>query len=184
MMTTGESGRDKKMTDLKPHHVGAAPRIEKDVKVLCTTVLDTRTAFALRDDTGEQVFIPSAVAHAAQLEPDETVWATVVPNIHYPEKTPWFAIRVDRRATSLDTAAQDNLDQKIAEYLDAQPAYATTAEVAEEFDISDAAASEALNRLFRMGSIVRADVYSKPDQHRVLFCLWAASASRFVELEP
>jgi hypothetical protein len=156
----------------------------QEVKVLCTNVLGTNTAFALRADTGEQVFVPSAVAHAAQLQAGDTVRATVVPNTHYPDKTPWFAIRIEREAPEPEQAEPDNLDQRIAEYLDAQPAYATTSEVAEEFDVDTTAAGNALNRLFRQGRAARADVYSKPDQQRASFCLWAAHASRFVEVEP
>jgi hypothetical protein len=159
----------------------------QEVKVFCTNVLDTHTAFAMRADTGEQVFIPSAVAHAANLKPAETVMATIVPNTHHPDKTPWFAIRVDRGEPAPEPApepAVKPLDERIADYVEAQPLYATTAEIAEEFDVDTTTAGNALNRLFRLGRIVRADVYSKPDQQRASFCLWAASASRFVEVGP
>jgi len=155
----------------------------EEIEVMCTTVLATNTAFAVRADTGEQVFVPSAVAHAAQLQVGDIVRATVVPNTHYPEKTPWFAIRVERDAPVPALIAQDSLDQRIVEYLDVQPAYATTSEVAEEFNVDTTIAGNALNRVFRRGQAVRADVYSKPDQQRASFCLWAANTSRFVEVD-
>lgn len=155
----------------------------EEVNIVCTNVLSTKTAFALRADTGEQVFIPSAVSHAANLQPSDTVRATVVPNTHYPDKTPWFAVRIERDAPVPELSVQSSLDERITEYLDAQPAYATTSEVAEEFGVDTTIAGNALNRVFRRGRIARADVYSKPDQQRASFCMWAANANRFLEAE-
>jgi hypothetical protein len=158
----------------------------EQVKLFCTNVLSTHTAFAIRSDNGEQVFIPSYVAQAANLQPTDTVIAHVVPNTHHPEKTPWFAIRVDREVgvtLSSQPAPQPEktIDDRIAEYIDGQPLYATTAEVAEEFSIDTTLAGNALIRLFRQGRVVRAEVHSRPEQQRASFCLWAKDTARFVE---
>jgi hypothetical protein len=158
----------------------------QEVKVFCTNVLSTNTAFAMRQDTGEQVFIPSAVAHAAQLKPTDTVTAHLVPNINHPEKTPWFAVHISRDGDSAPEPKgppEKSLDERIAEYIEGQTLYATTSEVADEFSVDTTIAGNALNRLFRQGKIARADVYSKPEQQRVSFCLWAKDAARFVETE-
>jgi hypothetical protein len=157
----------------------------EQVKIFCTNVLSTQTAFGMRADNGEQVFIPSAVAHAAKLQPTETVTAHVVPNTHYPDKTPWFAIRIEREGDLVPTQPvaqpETTIDDRIADYIAGEPLYATTAEVAEQFSIDTTLASRALNRLFKQGRVVMASVHSKPDQQRASFCLWAKDANRFVE---
>ena len=158
----------------------------QEVKVFCTNVLSTNTAFAIRADNGEQVFIPSAVAHAARLKPTEEAIAHIVPNTHHPEKTPWFAIHIvrdDAVKPEPNLTPEKSLDDRIADYIEGQTLYATTSEVADEFSVDTTIAGNALNRLFRQGRVARADVFSKPDQQRASFCLWAKDVNSFVDTE-
>lgn len=158
----------------------------QEVKVFCTNVLSTNTAFAMRQDTGDQVFIPSAVAHAARLKPTDVVIAHIVPNTHHPEKTPWFAVHISREGDSAPepkATPEKSLDDRIADYIEGQTLYATTSEVADEFSVDTTIAGNALNRLFRQGRVARAEVFSKPDQQRASFCLWAKDVNSFVDME-
>lgn len=160
----------------------------EQIEALCTNVLDTKTAFAVRFDTGAQVFIPSTVADRVGLVPGDVVLVTVVPNRMQPERTPWFAIRVDRTDVPKpepqpepELELRGALESQVVEFIAHQSLYATTAEIAEQVGIDTATASNTLNRLFRKGLVARAEVYSKPDQKRPSFCLWAKDTSRFVE---
>lgn len=157
----------------------------QEVTIYCTNVLDTNTAFAVRADTGEHVFIPSSVALGAKIQISDTLIAHIVPNAVHPEKTPWFAIRATREGSPVVAPAEKppfvSIDDKIADYIDRQGQYATTAEVAADFDIDTTLASNALTRLFKQGRVARADVHARPDQQRPSFCLWANNTYRFIE---
>jgi hypothetical protein len=148
----------------------------QQVKVFCTNVMNTHTAFAVRADNGDEVFIPSAVAHAVKLQPADTVIAHIVPNTRHPEKTPWFAISIER------DVEQGAIDEKILAYLSGT-AYASTSEIAQEFSTDATTASNALNRLFRRGRLAKAEVYSRPGQERATTCLWATEAGRFTDYD-
>lgn len=150
------------------------------VTAMCVTVLDTKTAFALREDTGAQVFIPSTVASRVGLCPGDMIVATVVPNLHQPDRTPWFAIHV-AKGDAGEPRQVSLLDDSVADFIAGQDMYVTTAEVAAEFDTDTTTASNALNRIFRRGQIARAEVHSRPDQPRPSLYLWAKEVSRFVE---
>jgi hypothetical protein len=157
----------------------------QEVTIYCTNVLDTNTAFGVRADNGEHVFIPSSVALGAKVQISETLTAHIVPNAVHPEKTPWFAIRVTRDgapvAPPVEKPKPVTLDDRIAEYIEKQGQYATTSEVAADFDIDTTLASNALTRLFKQGRVARADVHARPDQQRPSFCLWAKNTYRFIE---
>lgn len=147
-------------------------------QIYCSNVLPTKTAFGIRADTGEQVFIPSTVTNATNLEINEVVQAVMVPNKLHADKTPWFAISIERDITP----EQGSLDDRMLSYL-TSTAYASTSEIAHEFSTDATTASNALNRLFRRGKLAKAEVYSRPGQERATTCLWATEAGRFTDYD-
>ncbi len=62
-------------------------------EIIITNILPTGTAFAvLASDITQNVFIPSKLAHVADIRVSDTVLAQIVPNITHSDKTPWIAI--------------------------------------------------------------------------------------------
>lgn len=146
-------------------------------EIFCSNILPTKTAFGIRSDNGEQVFIPSTVTTASGLEVNDLVTAMIVPNKHHAERTPWFAVSVEKGQKT-----EPDLDKRILSFV-GSTSYVATSEVVEEFNIDSITASTTLNRLFRQGKLAKADVYASADQARVSFCLWAVNAAKFVEME-
>lgn len=163
--------------------------IDENITVFCTNMLDSNTAFGMRADNGEQVFIPANVASRAGIKVGDTLTATIIPNHRQPDKTPWFAVFIDPVGPPLPSAPKPlaepaSLDDRIVEAIVTHDsAYHTTAEVADMVVVDTTTASNALNRLFKQGRLARADVYNKPDQQRPSFCLWAHTAHHFLESE-
>lgn len=151
-------------------------------KVICINVLSSGTAFGVRTDTGEQVFIPANVSQSVDLAVGDMDTAMLITNTLHPDKTPWFALRIDRAATTaaiIPAAPTKTLDEKVREFVYASQ-YVTTAEVAEAMGVETATAGNSLARLFRDGCVAKADVFARPDQERASFCMWAQSTGSFV----
>lgn len=154
----------------------------EQVELFCTTVLTTGSGFGVRIDTGEQVFIPSTIIKASNLQEGETAPATVVPNKAYEQqsKTPWFAVRVDRAGQKDAPAPAKTIDDRALEIVRDAEHYVTTAEVAADIGTDTTIAHNALLRLFNQGKLAKADVYASGGQSRPSFCLWAENARDFV----
>ena len=171
----------------------------ESVEIFCRNIISTGSAFGIRTDTGEQAFIPSSVVKASKIQEGETASATIAPNIHPNEATPWFVIRVNRdqpqkpqkpqhEHVAYDAAREpealaktiDERALKIVKDAHGHLGYMTTAEVAEELKADSTIAHNALLRLFNQGKISKADVYGSGGQSRPSFCLWAASAQTFI----
>lgn len=65
----------------------------KYVEILITNILPSKTSFG-QTATGEQIFIPSAVAAKHDLEVGTFVNAMLVVNTMNPQKTPWLCIKI------------------------------------------------------------------------------------------
>jgi hypothetical protein len=64
-------------------------------KVIVTNILETKSAFGvLEEDHKQNVFIPSKTFINCNADIGDTVSALVVPNMQYPDKTPWLASRI------------------------------------------------------------------------------------------
>lgn len=163
--------------------------INENITVFCTNMLDSNTAFGMRADNGEQVFIPANVACRAGIKVGDTLTATIIPNHRQPDKTPWFAVFISPVGEPLPEVPKSavepvSLDDRIfAAITKHGAAYHTTAEVADMVAVDTTSASNALNRLFKQARLARADVHAKPDQQRPPFCLWALYATCFVDSE-
>jgi len=157
------------------------------VEIFCRNIISTGSAFAIRTDTGEQAFIPSAVVKASKLQEGETAYAMLAPNKHANETTPWFVIRVNRDNTTVNdepaqifTIPTQTIDDRALRAIKETDGYVTTAEIAADLGTDSTIAHNALLRLFNQGKIAKADVYSSGGQSRPSFCLWAASAQTFI----
>ena len=157
------------------------------VEIFCRNIISTGSAFAIRTDTGEQAFIPSAVVKASKLQEGETAYAMIAPNKHANETTPWFVIRVNRDNTTVNdgpaqifTIPTQTIDDRALQAIKETDGYVTTAEIAADLGTDSTIAHNALLRLFNQGKIAKADVYASGGQSRPSFCLWAASAQTFI----
>lgn len=68
--------------------------------VIVTNMIASKAAFAVREDTGEQVYIPASVSRAVELSVIDVVLAKIVPNRdHHGQingQVPWLAAIVSR----------------------------------------------------------------------------------------
>lgn len=70
------------------------------VAIFCTNNLEIGTTFAVRLDTGEQVFIPASVAKSVGAKVGDELQARLVVNAHHEDKTPWFAYNVIKTSSA------------------------------------------------------------------------------------
>jgi len=151
------------------------------VEVFCKSIIRTGSAFGLRIDTGEQVFIPPALTRGTVLYEGETREMVVVPNAHKDATTEWFCVRICE-ADETKPAPQPvmSIDDRALHFLREASSYYSTPEVAAELRTDTSLAHNALLRLFNQGKIAKADVYGSGGQSRPSFCLWASSAKVFL----
>lgn len=152
------------------------------VNIFCKSIIKTGSAFGVRTDTGEQVFLSPAVVQGSRLYEGEIVDVIVVPNAHQKATTEWFGIKVCREDTPPFEPKPKpmTIDERAYSTLKITEGYLTTAEMAESLLTDTSLAHNALLRLFNQGKIAKADVYASGGQSRPSFCLWALSAKAFV----
>lgn len=142
--------------------------------------------FATLPETDETIYIPPKVTVASRLIPGEIRTVHILPN--YPEmadNTPWIGVYVEPPEQSMPEAHREEVpvlsaskeqtleDQLYEVMLEMTDAYATTAELAERVDEPVMKTRKALDRLFRAGRVVKADVWATSTQRRASAALWA-----------
>ena len=153
-------------------------------QIIINNILESGTAFGVIMDTGEQVFIPSAIMKASDAELFTTVTAVLVPNQFQADRTPWLAAAVKSgNPAPAPAAPSNNMAERDQSVLDALEAftYAVTSEIAEATGIDPKSVNNSLNRLFAAGKIAKADVFGSPGQTRASIVLWSIDAKRFME---
>lgn len=132
-------------------------------QILVSNQMETFTSFGLSVDTGEQVYIPAAVAKACELKVGKVYKALLVPNRHeQADTTPWMCAQVDVSASAGD-ALQDDL-QAVRDALSEFEMPVTTEESEQPRHL--------LERAWREGVIVRVEAKQSPiAEPRIL---WAA----------
>ena len=159
------------------------------VEIFCRNVILSGAAFAIRVDTGEQIFVPSSVVRASGIDDGDTAFAILAPNKHegdvWAKATPWFCIRIipanNRPAEPAEPKPPvRTLDDRALSCVVNAERYLATAELAADLGTDTTIAHNALLRLFNQGKIAKADVYGAGGQSRPSFCLWARSAKDFV----
>ena len=160
-------------------HTHVKERAMERVTIFCKSIIKTGSAFGVRTDTGEQVFLSPAVVRGSRLYEGEVVDVIVVPNAHRDATTEWFGIRVCRDNNEAPKPVM-TIDDRAYSTIKISDGYLTTAEMAELLGTDTTIAHNALLRLFNQGKIAKADVYGSGGQSRPSFCLWAVSAKTFV----
>ena len=160
-------------------HTHVKERAMERVTIFCKSIIKTGSAFGVRTDTGEQVFLSPAVVRGSRLYEGEVVDVIVVPNAHRDATTEWFGIRICRDNNEAPKPVM-SIDDRAYSTIKISDGYLTTAEMAELLGTDTTIAHNALLRLFNQGKIAKADVYGSGGQSRPSFCLWAASAKTFV----
>lgn len=136
------------------------------VTIIVTNVVQpSKTAFGVRDDNGDQVFIPPAVSKTAELTVSDIVQAKLVPNRNSSDgrsDVPWFAALVTRDVDSLMNA------DEVASILSTHE-YPMTAE---ELDIPIVA----LQQAYQLKMATKIIVMPSPRAERII--MWAADPDR------
>jgi hypothetical protein len=136
--------------------------------IITNVVQASKTAFGVREDTGESVFIPPAVSKTLGLEISDIVFAKLVPNNDQSNRggtrspVPWFAPLMAR-------SIEDLMDvQEVKAALDVFD-YPVTAD---EADVP----LSALEQAYQAGEIAKIVVMPSPRAERVI--MWAADMDR------
>ena len=149
--------------------------------IFCKSIIPSGSAFGIRMDTGDSVFIPASLTESIYLREGEIVEAILVPNKHKGSTTDWMAVRVSRtEEPKPQPKPAMTIDDRAYSTIKISDGYLTTAEMAELLGTDTTIAHNALLRLFNQGKIAKADVYGSGGQSRPSFCLWAVSAKTFV----
>lgn len=146
----------------------------KDYQMEWTTIIITnvvqpsKTAFGVREDTGEQVIVPPSVSKTMGLENADIIQAKLVPNIDkdgtrgFKNNVPWFAPLVSREA--YDESGLQHTYSSLSDY-----EYPVTAEEAE-------LPLAALQELYHQGRIVKIIVMPSPKADKVI--MWASDMEK------
>lgn len=136
--------------------------------IVTNVVQPSKTAFGVREDNGESVFIPPAVSKTMGLEISDIVLAKLVPNRGMADATskrtpvPWFAPLMAR-------SAEEVMD--VAEVKDALKTFDYPV-TADEADLP----LVALEQAYQQGDIIKIVVMPRPHAERVI--MWAADMER------
>ena len=156
--------------------------MNEPITIFCKSIIPSGSAFGIRMDTGDSVFIPASLTELIHLRGGEIVEAVLAPNKHKGSTTDWMAVRVSRIEEQEPPKPKPvmSIDDRAYSTIKISDGYLTTAEMAELLNTDSTIAHNALLRLFNQGKIAKADVYGSGGQSRPSFCLWAVSAKTFV----
>jgi hypothetical protein len=136
--------------------------------IITNVVQPSKTAFGVREDNGESVFIPPAVSKTMGLEISDIVLAKLVPNRDLSENAgkrtpvPWFAPLMARSGD--DVMEPDEVQKWLDDF---------------EYPVSAEEAGlplVALEQAYQAGKVIKIMVMSKPHAERVV--MWAADIDR------
>jgi len=136
--------------------------------IVTNVVQPSKTAFGVREDNGESVFIPPAVSKTMGLEISDIVLAKLVPNRGVADGTakrtpvPWFAPLMARSADEV---------MDVAEVKDALKTFDYPV-TSDEADLP----LVALEQAYQQGDIIKIVVMPRPHAERVI--MWAADMAR------
>lgn len=167
------------------------------INIAISYVHEKGYGFGVVPNTGEQCFIPPHVLDGAGVSRGDIVSAHVVtnPNEEQRQNTRWCALNLVTgdnvsAITPLPEPAEPTPEPMSAPDLDAAvlaeltlSAYLSTGEIAQAMGVDTTTANNSATRLFNSGQISKAEVYSRPDQSRASFLLWAEVASDFLDVE-
>lgn len=160
------------------------------INIAISYVHEKGYGFGVVPNTGEQCFIPPHVLDGAGVGRGDIVSAHVVtnPNEDQRQNTRWCALNlvcekpVAQEEPTRERVAASELDADVLAEVRTS-AYLSTSEIAWALAIDTTAAHNSAARLFAANKIVKAEVYSKPDQSRASFVLWATVVSDFLDVD-
>ena len=153
--------------------------------VFITTRLDTDTAFGVRVDNGEHVFINSKLVREHGFDEGETRKLVLTYNPRGPADTPWQAIGISMNDTAPEKPTPRvevaKLEDRIVAYFDiAANEHAITAPaLAENMGVTETEMQLALSRMHNAGEMAKAQVHCKGGQDKASWVLWAPAAEWF-----
>jgi hypothetical protein len=136
--------------------------------IITNVVQPSKTAFGVREDNGEQVFVPPSVSKTMELEISDIVLAKLVPNNDQSNRVgtrppvPWFAPLMARSVD--DMMDPDDVHQALLEF-----EYPVTADEA-------GIPSAALQQAYQESKITKIIVMPSPRSERII--MWAADMDR------
>tara|TARA_R110002167_G_scaffold189213_2_gene391355 strand:- start:131 stop:607 length:477 start_codon:yes stop_codon:yes gene_type:complete len=151
-------------------------------QVYISNQLETLTSFGVIVDTGEQVFINSRLIKKHRIQEGTTHTLVLALNPTSRDDCPWQAIGYhEEKATSRVVKAK--LEDRISEFFnDLEHAEPHTAPaISEALDVDDTQMQLTLLRMHNAGEIAKAQVYSKGNQDKASFVLWAVNTSWFYD---
>lgn len=180
--------------------------IEKPQKTYAfvTTMDDYGTAFAVREDSGEQIFIRSVLAERGDIEIGDRiiVWCVTNRNETAQDRCPWFALHVrvddvdyrDSDETVEDAFMGGSLDpipeQPKRDVYDEAYAFldvngpATTSQIAEALNMTTPNLRTYLSNLNDRRQIVRADMFTRgKNQTKASVTVWACTLDELLPEE-
>lgn len=159
--------------------------LEPEIRsVFITDQLESLSTFGIAEN-GEGVFIPAVVARAAEIEPGDTVKASLMPNSHathsrQTNQTPWFAMHVHGPDEDVSTELWERLtDEVILATIQDEPL--TTREIAETLDVPRTMVHSRMNGLFRDLKVVKSMVFNNPKKGATpAAVLWGINVEQFL----
>jgi hypothetical protein len=149
----------------------------ESTEVYISSILGSKSGFAMRTDNGEKVFVPSIVTKASGISENDISTAKLIPSTHPNHKeVPWIAVHITRAGEAPPVLPSE--EQALA--LIRQSGFLSTAEVATGLGVGAVAANNMLTRLFKDGKLAKAEIHARPEQGRASFCMWALETKDFI----
>lgn len=146
--------------------------------------LESRSSFGLNTDSGEQVFIGSRLSKQQNISEGDMADVFVIPNNRNPSVA-WYAVyvrkvggAVTQTAETAETAESTGQSNPIRVFLEDGPA--TTRQIADHLGIDTPDATRRLMALHKNGTVARAGIRKRADQHKDSHVLWALDAHDFL----
>lgn len=136
--------------------------------------MPTGTAFGVRVDNGEKVFINSKLAKKHTVAEEQVRTLTLIPNTKV--DTPWQAVGVSANAEEPTPRVEvANLEDRIEEYFqeEANQVASTSKVLADALDVDVVSVQTALIRMHNAGEMTKAQVHCKGGQDKASWVLWA-----------
>ena len=136
--------------------------------------MPTGTAFVVRVDNGEKVFINSKLAKKHTVAEEQVRTLTLIPNTKV--DTPWQAVGVSANVEEPTPRVEvANLEDRIEEYFqeEANQVASTSKVLADALDVDVVSVQTALIRMHNAGEMTKAQVHCKGGQDKASWVLWA-----------
>ena len=136
--------------------------------------MPTGTAFGVRVDNGEKVFINSKLAKKHTVAEEQVRTLTLIPNTKI--DTPWQAVGVGANHTETTPRVEiANLEDRIVEHFkeEANQVASTSKVLADALDVDVVSVQTALIRMHNAGEMTKAQVHCKGGQDKASWVLWS-----------